>query len=496
MTIYVLKLSSPPLAPDINYATLYINMDNPPNIAEVTINPEIPAPKPAVITEIISAEQASVAWRAGEKNRLEQFRLAQQAGLDTSEFTQPIPKPEGLTKMEQLNALSSEARITCDKAFRTGVQPKDSKDFEALLSKLTADTPATPERVIQAGAVIENISYYRRNPNKAGEVLEKNPEALYLPNVQSTLQDIVLELTRSVDNLLNAAHTKPDSPQDSTRLLELATAETSPLEKGLKDQLRDTLDLVRGARTQQFVDGLVDPDIMEPKAALLKESHLTMISKIIGVTLDQSSLQDVLGQHRKLLADRKVISSDYTPDLSRTNFGEALAALSQRTEDPAQKRHLEALALGYATGIKFDPEYNKSEKAGSVLMALVLDTKDPEARAYIAVEEAGKKYGDVLAKLIPMIFNDVLNYSTERSTNSLFDIQNRAALDVRDKRQDSEKARVLAEKVKADELVAQAKAEADRLTAEANANAAIPIKEPATVITPAKKSLFGKLLGR
>lgn len=471
-------------------------MDNPQTDSLETQAAEVVTPKPAVITEIKSAEQASVAWRAGEKNRLEQFRLAQQGGLDTSEFAQPIPKPEGATKMEQFHALSAEARITCDKVFRTGVQSKDSKDFETLLSKLTADTPATPERVIQAGAVIENISYYRRNPNKAGEVLEKNPEALYLPNVQSTLRDVVPELTRSVDNLLNAAHTKPDSPQDSTKLLELATTETSPLEKDLKDQLRDTLDLVRGARAQQLVNSIEDPSINEPKAALLKENHLAIISKIIGVTLDKTLLEDALGQHRKLLVDRKVITSDYGSPLSRTNFGEALAALSQRTEDPAQKRHLEGLALGYATGIKFDPEYNKSEKAGSVLMALVLDTKDPEARAYIAVEEAGKKHGDVLAKLIPMIFNDVLNYSTERSTNSLFDIQNRAALEVRDKRQDAEKARVLAEKVKADELVAQAKAEADRLTAEANAKAAIPIKGSATVMTPAKKGLFGKLLGR
>lgn len=470
-------------------------MDNPSNIAEVIKSSEIPAPKPAVITEIISAEQASVAWHAGEKNRLEQLQLAQQAGLDTSEFSQPIPKPEGATKMEQLDALSSEARITCDKAFGTGVQPKDSKDFEALLSKLTSDTPATPERVIQAGAVIENISYSQRNPNKAGEVLEKNPEAIYLPNVQSALRDVVPELTRSVDNLLNAAHTEPDSPQNSTKLLELATAETSPLEKDLKGQLRDTLDLVRGAKAQQLVNGIEDPSINEPKAAFLKENHLAIISKIIGVTLDKTSLEDALGQHRKLLVDRKVTTSDYVSPLSRTNFGEALAALSQRTEDPAQKRHLEGLALGYATGIKFDQGYNKSEKAGSVLMALVLDTKDPESRAYIAVEEAGKKHGDILAQQIPMIFNDVLNYSTERSINSLFDIQNRAALDVRDKRQDAEKARVLAEKVKADELVAQTKAEADRLTAEANAKAAIP-KEPATVITSAKKSLFGKLLGR
>lgn len=465
-------------------------MDNPQtNPLETQTTEAAASQKPPVIVEIDSARQANIEWNKAEKTRQENLVLAKKADLSTDELSKPIAQPEGVKKHEALSALSSKANTACDKAFQNG----KTKEFDALLAELTADTPATSEKITQADTVIENICHDGRDRNKAGQILEKNPDALHLPATLGALRTVVSELTRNVDGLLDAALAKPDSPLNTNKLLEVATSETSPLEKGLKDQLRDILDLVRGARTQQFVDGLVDPDIMEPKAALLKESHLTMISKIIGVTLDQSSLQDVLGQHRKLLADRKVISSDYTPDLSRTNFGEALAALSQRTEDPAQKRHLEGIALGYATGIKFDPEYSKSEKAGSILMALLLDTKDPEARAYIAVEEAGRKQDDILARQIPMIFNDVMNYSTERSMNSLFDVQNRAALDARDKRQDAERIKVEAEKAKVAQLEATAKAEADQLAAEAQAKAAIPIKGPATVITPPKNN--GGFLG-
>lgn len=450
---------------------------------------EAVTPKPPVIATIEASQRAHTEWYTAEKQRLENYELAKKTGLSTDEFSKPITQPEGAKRHEALFALSSKANTACDKAFQNG----ETKVFDALLAELTADMPATSEKITQADTIIENICNDRRDRNKAGLILEKNPDALHLPATQGALRTVVSELTRNVDGLLDAALALPDGPLNTNKLLEVATSETSPLEKDLKDQLRDTLDLVRGAKAQHLVDGLIDQSIMEPKAALIKENHLAIISKIIGVTLDKTSLEDALGQHRKLLADRKVTSSDYTPDLSRTNFGEALAALSQRTEDPAQKRHLEGIALGYATGIKFDPEYSKSEKAGSILMALLLDTKDPEARAYIAVEEAGKRHGDILAQQIPMIFNDVMNYSTERSMNSLFDIQNRAALDARDKRQDAEKVKAAAEKVKADELVAQAKAEADRLAAEAKA--AIPIKGPATVITPPKKGFLDKLRG-
>ena len=468
----------------------YINMDDPqPNHHEIQAV-EASTPKPPVIATIEACQLAYTKWNEAESKRLEMLASAKQTNTPTAEYTQPIPKSEEVTKSEELSALALKTKSICDNAFGEGAKPEA---FDALITELTDGSPATPERVIQAGAVIENISYYRRNPNKAGEVLQKYPEALYLPNVQSELQEVVFGLTRSVENLRTAATTEPEDPQNTSKLLEVATSETSPLKKSSKDQLKDTLDLVRGARAQQLVDSLEDPSINEPKAALLKENHLVLISKITGVSLDQTSLQDALNQHKKLLVDRKIITSDYQPPLSRINFGEALAALSQRTEDLDKKRHLEALALGYATATKFEPG-RFGQKAGDVLMALMLNTKDPEARAYVAVQEAGRNQTDILAQQKSRVYRDVLNHS-EQGINSLFDVQNRAALGARDERTAVEEARAEAEKVKADELTAQARAEADRLAAEATA--ATPIKGTPTIVTPAaKKGIFDRLLGR
>lgn len=294
-----------------------------------------------------------------------------------------------------MHALSSKANEVCDKAYPDG----KTKELDTLLISLTADSPATPEKIIQADTVIENIDSEGRNRKKAGDVLKQNPDALYLPATRGALRRVVSDLTGSVDGLLDVAHAKPDSPLNSDDLLKVATSETSQLEKDLKDQLRDTFDLVKGAEAQQLVNGLEDPSIREPKAALLKESHITLLSQITEISLNMPSLQNALQQHRKLLANRGIINSDYTPDLSRANFGEALAALSKRTEDPTQKKHLEALALGYATGIKFSPD-KYEEKAGNVLMALLLNTKDPEARVYDTLQKGERADDDILTKQV------------------------------------------------------------------------------------------------
>jgi len=325
--------------------------------------------------------------------------------------------------------------------------------------------------------------------------LEKYPEALYLPGTQNALHQVASELARSVESLRTAATTKPEDPQDSSKLLEVATSETSPLEKNSKDQLRDTLDLVRGAKAQRFVDGLIDPSINEPKAALLKENHLVLISEITGVALDKSSLEDALSQHKKLLTDRGIATSNYAQLLSRINFGEALAALSQRTEGPAQKRHLEALALGYAAAIERDPDYPRSEKANNVLMALVLDTKnpDPEVSAYVTVHEGVKRPDDILARLLPLVSDHPSHYRD----SDVFSRQNETAVHAKNARLAVEEARAAAEKAKADELTAQAKAKADRLAAEAKAKTATPIIVASTTITSAKnRSVWDKIRGR
>ena len=466
----------------------YINMDDAKTNSPEIQTTEVVAPKPPVIITIEACQLAHTQWNEAEGKRQKMLALAQKASLSTAEYAQPAPKSDEVIKSEQLSALTLKTKSICDNAFGEGGQPEA---FDALITDLTDGTPATPKRVIQAGTLIENTSYSRRNPNKAGLILEKYPEALYLPGTQNALHQVASELARSVESLRTAATTKPEDPQDSSKLLEVATSETSPLEKNSKDQLRDTLDLVRGAKAQRFVDGLIDPSINEPKAALLKDNHLVLISEITGVALDKSSLEDALSQHKKLLTDRGIATSNYAQLLSRINFGEALAALSQRTEDPAQKRHLEALALGYAAAIERDPDYPQSEKANNVLMALVLDTKNPEVSAYDTVHEGVKRSDNILAKLIPMVSDHTSNYRD----SDIFSRQNEAAVHAKNARLAVEEARAAAEKAKADELTAQAKAEADRLAAKAKT--ATPIIVASTTITSAKnRSVWDKIRGR
>lgn len=217
-------------------------------------------------------------------------------------------------------------------------------------------------------------------------------------------------MTGSVDGLLDTAYAKQDNPLNPDELLKVATSETSPLEKDLKDQLKDTFDLVRGARAQELVNKL---------NVLLNENHMEIISKMTGVSFNRASLEDALGQHRKLLADRGISNSDYPPYLFRSNFGEALAALSQRTEDPTKKRHLEALALGYATGMKFEPEKH-GVKAGDVLMALLLDTEDAGAIVDDIFGKGERANDDVLTKQMRRVFDKVVNPSEKNGYNTIF----------------------------------------------------------------------------
>lgn len=445
------------------------------------------APKPEPIVTIERSQQTHTDWQTKENGKLEQLRLAKQANLPTDEYSKPIAKPEGAKKWEQLYTLLSKADKVCDQAY----QDDKTKKFDTLLISLIADSPATPEKIIQADTVIENIVHERRDRKKAGDVLKKNPEALHLPATQGALRTVVSELTRSVDSLLDAAHAKPEDSLNPDELLKVATSETSPLEKDLKDQLQDTFDLVRGARAQQLVDSLEDPSISEPKAMLLKANHIGVISTITGVQLDVLSLKDALEQHRKLLKDREIINSDYIPGLSRANFGEALAALSKRTEDPAQKRHFEVLALGYATGIKFKPE-KYEEKAGDVLMALLLDTNDPEAIVQTVITSGERAGDDILAKQVTRIVNDVIYYK-EKNLGGIFDRQNRAALKVREERQNAAQAKTSeAEKAQVEQLSAQLK-----VAAEQQRIAAVPAPKPETppVPQPAKKKGFLSKLG-
>lgn len=447
------------------------------------------APKPQSIIAIETSQQAHTNWQTQENGRLEQIRLAEKANLSTTEFSQPIAKPEEAKKWEQLHTLSSEADKVCDQAYQKG----ETKNFDTLLTSLTADSPATPEKTIQADTVIENITSERRSRKKAGDVLKQNPDTLYLPATQGALRRVVSELTGSVDGLLDAAHAKPDNSLNPDELLRVATSETSPLEKDLKDQLRNTFDLVKGAKAQQLVNSLEDPSINEPKAALLKENHVELLSKITEVSLSLPSLQDALKQHRKLLADRKIANSDYAPPLSRTNFGEALAALSKRTEDPTQKKQLEALALGYATGIKFSPE-KYEEKAGNVLMTLLLDTKDPEVTVYDTLKKGERADDDILTKQVRRVFADVVNYSEKSGYDSAFYRQNSSALKVKSERESAAQVQISEDdKAQAKRLSADIKAEADRQKV---AEVAIPPKEETPQVSqPEKKKGFLSKLG-
>lgn len=446
------------------------------------------APKPQPIIAIETSQLAHTNYQTQENGRLEQIKLAKQAGLSTTEFSQPIAKPEEAKKWEQLYTLSSKANKVCDQAYQDG----KTKELDTLLISLTADSPATPEKIIQVDTVIENIAHERRSRKKAGDVLKKNPEALYLPATQGALQRVVSELTGSIDSLLDAAHAKPDNPLNPDELLKVAASKTSTLEKDLKDQLRDTLDLVRGAKAQQLVNSLEDPSINEPKAALLNENHISLLSKITEISLSLPSLQDALKQHRKLLADRKISTSDYAPPLSRTNFDEALAALSKRTEDPAQKRHLEALALGYATGIEFKPE-KYEEKAGNVLMALLLDTKDPEAIVYDTLKKGERADDDILTKQVRKVFADVVHHS-EKNLGGIFDLQNRAALKVRSERENAAQVKISEDdKAQAEKLSAQLKDEAEQQKV---VEVVVPPKqETPPASQPAKKKGFFSKLG-
>ncbi|MEK7633447.1 MAG: hypothetical protein AAB437_01235 [Patescibacteria group bacterium] len=446
------------------------------------------APKPQSIIAIETSQQAHTNWQTQENGRLEQIRLAEKANLLTTEFSQPIAKPEEAKKWEQLHTLSSEADKVCDQAY----QKSETKKFDTLLTSLTADSPATPEKTIQADTVIENITSERRSRKKAGDVLKQNPDTLYLPATQGALRRVVSDLTGSVDGLLDVAHAKPDSPLNSDDLLKVATSETSPLEKDLKDQLRDTFDLVKGAKAQQLVNGLEDPSISEPKAALLKENHMALLSQITEISLNMPSLQDALKQHRKLLAGRGITNSDYTPDLSRTNFGEALAALSKRTEDPTQKKQLEALALGYATGIKFSPK-RYEEKAGNVLMALLLDIKDPEAHVYDILNKGERRDDDILTRQVRRVFTDVVNYDEKSNYDSIFSRQNLSALNARSERKNAAQVKM------SEDDEAQAKKLSNQLKAEAGQQkvvevAVLPKPETQPVSQPAKKKgLLSKL---
>lgn len=449
-------------------------MDNPPqtNLPE-TLTAEVVTPKPPVIATIESYHQAYIVWQEQESQRVQ------------SRASEPIPKPDMAEEWDKLSDKASAARTACDDAIAGRTEA-----FDVLVSNLTADTPPTPEKIIQAGALLTEIADFRDGESlhlQAGNVLEKNPEALHLPDVPNAFELIIARLSNNVTKLRTAGSTKPDSPQYSNTLLEVATSETSPLEQGLKDQLRDTLDLVRGVQTKRSIDSLT-PQSTE-KIVIVSEKHLEAISQVCGVPLELVTLQNALNEHRKLLYDRKVSSSDNQPTLSQANFGEALAALSQRTEDPTQKRHLEALALGYAAAIERDPDYSQSEKASNVLMALVLDTKNPEISAYDTVHEGVKRPDDILAKLIPMVSDHSSNYRD----SDIFSRQNEVAVHAKDARIAAEKIKTDAEKVQVAQLEATAKAEVDRLAAEAKAKAATPIMGPATVKTPPKNDIFSRI---
>ena len=125
----------------------------------------------------------------------------------------------------------------------------------------------------------------------------------------------------------------------------------------------------------------------------------------------------------------------------------------------------------------------------------VITTIETNQQAHIkwCQDEAGN-YTDILNRQKGMVYDNLSPHET--GMNSLFNVQNRAALDVRDERTAVEEARVEAEKVKADELITQTRAEADRLVAEAKAPTATPIKGPAIVMTPPQKGFLGRLFGR
>lgn len=465
-------------------------MDNlQPNLNE-TQSIETATPKPPVIATIETYQQAHTEWNSAESQRLEMFAMAKKTNLPTDEYSQPTLKSAEVIKSEELSELARQTKLICDDAFGEWAKPEA---FDALITELTNATPATPERVIQAGVVIENISYYRRNPNRAGEVLEKYPEALYLPDTQEAVRKAASELTRSVESLRAAATIKPEDSQNSSKLLEIAVSENSPLEKSLKDQLRDTLDLVRGVKARQLVDSFRDDgstELYDPKSAPIKKDRLAIISQVVGIPLEMTSLEDALNQHKKLLENR-ALGSYYQQSLSRNNFGEALAALSQRTEDPVQQRHLEALAIGYAAAIEPDPTYSRSEKASNVLMALVLDTKDPEISAYDTVHKIGKNPDDVLSRLLPMVSDHPSHYHD----SDIFSHQNTAAVRAKNARIAAETARANEEKAQAEKLAAEVKAAGEQLAA-VKSQAAVERQAP-TKVTPAKnRSFVDKMLGR
>ena len=161
-----------------------------------------------------------------------------------------------------------------------------------------------------------------------------------MPTTQHALEGVLINLTGDVNDLLDAANTNPNNQLNPDDLLRVATDESSPLEDGLKRQLADVFGLVKGAEAQQLVDSIRSPSARDPKAVSLTDEHVKLISEIARIKLNLPSLHNALKEHRGILIDREIITKAYSPSISRTNFGEALAALSQRTEDPDQKDSL------------------------------------------------------------------------------------------------------------------------------------------------------------
>ena len=390
-------------------------------------------PKPQLIINIERYQEAYLVWKRKEEERLKKLSNAENSSLPTEDFSQPIPKSEEVEKGEKLSNLSTEVKRAFFEAYVSGF--RDS--FNTILETITADSSLpTLERVFLASEVLKN-ALEKSNYRLAGLVLGKNPDILYLSDIEDALRkEVVTEFTKSVKenviNLRRIAYAQQQEELNPDDLLRLATSETSPINKDLKSQLVDIFYLIKGLRAQQLVNSLGRD---RETVTHLTEEHITSLSQITGVSLSISSLQRAFNEYRKLLFNRGIVNSRFAPDLSTANFGEALAALSQTTQDPIQKRCLEALALGCAAGIDYiyGGDYGK---AGDVLIALLLDRDNPEVSVLKKIAEYDEKSSsndvDVLIKLISRIYHEVVSVN-ERGFTGLFWRQDKLANDFREK---------------------------------------------------------------
>jgi len=416
---------------------------------------DIPTPS-NLVDDIKRCQQAYHNWQSEEIKRLEALMTAKAAGLPADsieELSKPIPKPEEAKRGEKLEALSSDAKKACEDAYVRG----NKKGLDALIKSITEEPSATPERIIQAATVAKYL-IEGRNFELAEVVLGKNPDALYLEDIEDALRNVVLEQTKSVDDLLRVAHTKQEDPSNPDKLLKLATSETSPLKKDLRDQLQDLLYLIRGARAQQLVT-FINNKLAEKGQTIvsLTNTNMKLLSEITGIQLNLTDLQNALAQYRKLLYERGIVSSNYAGDLSKANFGEALAALSQITKDPIQQRILTALAIGYASGVSTNHGTNKydDEKAENIVMALLLDRNNPEVSVLRnTIEEyrrrVGRREGNILDRQILMVFDNLMY-----NEKDIFLRQNINALNFQHRREEAEKAKAEAEKKAREEAEAK-----------------------------------------